>query len=191
MEIYKDLPVVLCEKPDEWAKWIEENPDANGVWLKFAKKGTGVSTIDYHQALEVALCYGWIDTMANKLDEVYYLQKFTPRRAKSVWSVRNTKLAEDLIKAGKMKPSGQAEIDRAKADGRWDAAYETSSNSEIPQDFLDRLQKNKKAYEFYQTLTKANLFAIYYRLHTAKKPETRERRIQQIIDMLETGKKFH
>jgi uncharacterized protein YdeI (YjbR/CyaY-like superfamily) len=185
------LPVLLFEERDDWAEWLYSNPEAKGVWLKFAKKATGVKSINYDQALEVALCYGWIDGQAKRFDEKYYLQRMTPRRAKSNWSARNCRLAEELIRSGKMQPGGQREVNQAKVDGRWDAAYESPAKAEIPQDFLDALAKNKTAEAFYRTLNKANSYAIYYRLHTAKKPETRSARIEKLIAMLAEGRKLH
>lgn len=185
------LPILTFEVPEQWADWLEQNQSATGVWLKFAKKGKGVVSVNHDQSLRVALCYGWIDGQAKSLDDVYYLQRFTPRRTKSSWSVRNCKIVEELIVEGKMKPAGQKGVDLAKADGRWDAAYESPSNSTIPQDFLDAVAKNKKANEFFKTLNKTNLYTIYYRLHTAKKPETRAARIEKIVAMLAEGKRFH
>lgn len=191
MSTSDDFPTLFFAKQKQWADWLEANPDSNGVWLKFAKKDKGVESINYHLALEVALCYGWIDSAPQKLDDTYYLQKFTPRRPRSAWSVRNRKKVTELIEAGRMKPAGQKEIDLAKADGRWDAAYESSSNAEIPADFLAELEKRPKAKAFFETLNKSNRYSIYYQLHTAKKPETRQRRFDKIMDMLENEQKFH
>jgi uncharacterized protein YdeI (YjbR/CyaY-like superfamily) len=185
-----ELPKLSFKTPEAWADWIQANPEAAGVWMKIAKKGTGVTTINYDQALEVALCYGWIDGQLARLDDVFYLQRFTPRRSKGMWSVRNRQLVERLIKEGRMTPAGQVHIDAAKADGRWDAAYESQKNFVIPEDFLKELAKNKSAAEFYKALNRSNLFAIYYRLHSAKKPETRAARMRKIIDTLAAGKKL-
>lgn len=186
-----ELPIKLFETPEEWAAWLAENTNADGVWIKFAKKGSGVTSINYDQALQGALCYGWIDGQLQKLDDKFYLQRFTPRRAKSPWSARNRKYAEQLIAEGKMQSAGQLQIDEAKADGRWDAAYASPSNVTIPEDFLAELAKNKKAAAFYETLNRANLYTIYYRLHTAKTPKTRAARMEKIITMLAAGQKFH
>lgn len=186
-----DLPIELFEEPEAFAAWIVANPEADGVWLKFAKKASGIKSINYDQALKIGLCYGWIDSVVNKFDDSFYIQKFTPRRAKSIWSVRNKLLVAELTKEGKMQPSGQAQIDTAKADGRWDAAYESQSNAELPADLLAEVEKRPNAKAFLATISKSNRFTIYYRLHSAKKPETRERRFKQIIEMLENGEVFH
>jgi len=176
----------------DWQKWLDRNhSQQEGVWLKFAKKNTGVKTVSYTEALEEALCFGWIDSQVQKFDEVYYLQKFSPRRAKSVWSKINRDKIERLIAEGKMRPAGLAQVEAAKADGRWDAAYDAQSTAEIPDDFKKALGKNKKAAQFYETLTKANKYAIIWRLHHSKRPETRERNIKKFIDMLESDQKFH
>jgi len=163
----------------------------NGVWLKFAKKASGISSVNYAQALDVALCYGWIDGQSRSLDDTYYLQKFTPRRPKSIWSKVNIAKVEALIAAGRMRPAGQAAIDAAKADGRWDQAYDSPSNTVAPDDLLAALDGHPKAKEFYATLNKTNTYAIIWRLQTAKKPETRANRLGKIITMLENGEKFH
>ena len=186
-----DLPILFFETPEAWAAWLEEHADIPGGWLKFYKKGSGVTSLTYQPALEVALCYGWIDGQLKKGDEAYYLQRFTPRRTRSSWSKRNCDIVEQLIRAGRMQPAGRAEVDRAKADGRWSAAYSTASEMDIPADFLEALGHNKSAAAFYTTLNRANLFSIYYRLQSAKKTETRARRMTQIIAMLAEGKKFH
>lgn len=180
------------KSPGEWEKWLSENySKQEGLWLKIAKKGTGVTTVTYLQALEVALCYGWIDGQIKSVDSIYFVQKFTPRRPKSLWSKINTKRVEQLISEGWMKAPGYEQIERAKADGRWEKAYGTSSNLAPPEDLLSALSKNKPAEEFYKTLNKTNLFAIYYRIETSKRPETREKRIREIIEMLSKGKKLY
>lgn len=180
------------KSPGEWEKWLSENySKQEGLWLKIAKKGTGVTTVTYLQALEVALCYGWIDGQIKSVDSIYFVQKFTPRRPKSLWSKINTKRVEQLISEGWMKAPGYEQIERAKADGRWEKAYGISSNLAPPEDLLSALSKNKPAEEFYKTLNKTNLFAIYYRIETSKRPETREKRIREIIEMLSKGKKLY
>jgi uncharacterized protein YdeI (YjbR/CyaY-like superfamily) len=176
----------------DWESWLEANHGQfEGIWLMIAKKGSGKTTVTYLEALHVALCYGWIDGQVKTYDQQYYIQKFTPRRAKSLWSKLNVERAERLIKEGKMKPAGLKAIEKAKADGIWDAAYDPGSKMTIPDDFMQELQKNKKASDFFKTLDKTNLFAIGFRLQTARKPETREKRMREIIEMLEKGKKFH
>ena len=159
--------------------------------MKFAKKGTGVTTVTYAEALEVALCYGWIDAQVKRLDETYYLQRFTPRRARSKWSKINRESATRLIESGMMRPPGLAEVERAKADGRWDAAYDNPASATVPEDFERALARNKKAREFFATLSSANRYAILYRIQDAKRPETRARRITQLVEMLARGEKFH
>lgn len=192
METYKDLPVLFFKGPAEWEAWLGAHfAEPSGVWLKFAKKASGIESLTYQPALQVALCYGWIDGQAQTIDETYYVQKFTPRRTKSIWSKRNIGIVEQLIKEGKMKPSGQAAIDAAKADGRWEQAYDSPSNMTIPDDFQVALDANPQAREFYETLNKTNAFAFLWRIQTAKKAETRTARIEKFIAMLERGEKIH
>jgi uncharacterized protein YdeI (YjbR/CyaY-like superfamily) len=192
MEKFRDIPVLLVESASEWQKWLDKNKALDsGVWLKIAKKNSGTTSISYEDALQVALCYGWIDGQVYKYDEKYYIQKFTPRRAKSIWSKKNVLKAEELIKAGKMQPSGLEVIKQAKANGRWDTAYPSSSDFEIPADFQAALNKNLVAKEFYETLTKTNRYGICFRIQTAVKPETRQAQITKFIDMLEKGQKLH
>lgn len=186
-----DRPVVSFTDQAEFRKWLEHNHAAiDGIWIKMAKKGTGIPSITHGQALDEALCFGWIDGQAKGVDEQYYLQGFTPRRARSPWSKRNQGKVAELAAAGLMHPAGQAEIDRAKADGRWERAYDSPSNAQIPQDFLDELAKNPAAQAFFEKLDKGNQFQVHLRLHDAAKPETRARRIAKFIDMFADGKKF-
>lgn len=176
----------------DWRDWLEQNhKQSTGVWLKFAKKGSGKTSVNYTEALEEALCFGWIDSQVQKYDAQYYLQKFTPRGPKSVWSKINVAKAEALTAAGKMQPAGLAAIELAKQDGRWDAAYDSASTSKVPQDFLAALEQNPKAKAFFETLNKTNVYAITWRIQTAKKPETRTARIEKFIDMLNKGQKLH
>lgn len=187
-----DFPVLFFESQDEWRTWLEQNHNnARGVWLRFYKKGSSITSLNYAGALDEALCYGWIDGQSKTSDEKSYLQKFTPRRAKSIWSKRNIEHIARLIKEGKMKPSGLKEAESAKADGRWDRAYDSPGNQSIPEDFLLKLSKDKKALAFFESLNKANTYAITWRLQTAKKPETREKRMKIILEMLSRGEKFH
>ena len=188
----KNLSIVFFEKPEEWESWLEKHhQDVQGVWLKIAKKDSGVQSINYDQALDLALCFGWIDGQKKSMDGTYFLQKFTKRRPKGMWSKRNIGLVDVLAKAGKMRPSGLAEVEAAKADGRWDQAYDSPSNMTIPDDFQIELDKNPKAKAFYETLNKTNTYAILWRIQTAKKPETRAARIQQLITMLNEERKIH
>jgi uncharacterized protein YdeI (YjbR/CyaY-like superfamily) len=187
-----DFPILFFESQYEWRTWLEQNHKAAmGVWLRFYKKGSGITSLNYAGALDEALCYGWIDGQSKSFDEKSYLQKFTPRRAKSIWSKRNIELIARLIKEGKMKPSGLKEAESAKTDGRWDRAYDSPGNLSIPEDFLLKLSENKKALAFFESLNKANTYAITWRLQTAKKPETREKRMKIILEMLSSGEKFH
>ena len=185
------MPILFFQTPKDWEDWLSKNEQSNGVWVKFAKKASGIQSLTYAQALEPALCYGWIDGQAKTVDETYYMQKFTPRRPKSIWSKRNIGIVERLIAEGKMRPAGQAAIDAAKADGRWDQAYDSPSNMQIPEDFQALLDAHPKAKAFYGTLNKTNTFAILWRIQTAKKPETRSARIEKLVTMLERGEKIH
>jgi uncharacterized protein YdeI (YjbR/CyaY-like superfamily) len=175
-----------------WRAWLDKNhAKADGIWIKFYKKHTGKKTVNYAQALDEALCYGWIDGQSKSIDEDTYKQKFTPRRASSIWSKRNTGHVARLIKLKKMTAAGLAQVNAAKKDGRWAAAYGAQSAMEIPDDFLQRLAKNKKAEKFFKTLNRSHLFAVSFQLHHAKKPETRERRMKQFIRMFSKGESFH
>lgn len=186
-----ELPIELFVTVNDWRTWLEQHHTmSEGIWLRFYKKGHGES-INHALALDEALCYGWIDSQAAKYDDDSYLQKFTPRRPRSIWSKRNIEITERLIKEGKMTPAGQAEIDAAKADGRWQQAYDSPANMEIPKDFLEQLQQRPKARAFFDTLNKANLYSIAWRLQTAKTEATRTRRLQAILEMLDKGEKFH
>lgn len=191
--LYKnELEILFFKEPEEWRHWLKQNHNTSkGVWLKFYKKASGVESLNYSEALDEALCFGWIDGQANKYDDASYLQKFTPRRSRSNWSKRNIEHISRLEKEGKMTPAGWKEVEAAKADGRWELAYDSPANSAIPEDFLQELSKDKNAFTFFESLTKANKFAITYRLQTAKKPETRQRRMQAILEMLAKGEKFH
>ena len=187
-----DYPVLPFTDKQAWAKWLDEEHDrAAGIWLKFAKKNSGIPSLTYEDAVEVALCYGWIDGQMKGFDAKYWLQKFTPRRAKSIWSKINTERAERLIARGEMRPAGLREVEAAKQDGRWQAAYASQKNMTVPQDFQSALNKNKKARAFFETLTGANRYAILFRIETAKKAETRARRIEKFVEMLERGEKLY
>jgi uncharacterized protein YdeI (YjbR/CyaY-like superfamily) len=175
-----------------WENWLIKNhTKSSGVWLMLAKKNAAKPTVTYAEALDVALCYGWIDGQKNPCDEEYWLQKFGPRKTNSIWSKKNIEHTERLIQQGKMQPAGLTAIETAKANGRWEQAYDAQSTMVIPEDFLKALRKNKKANAFYKTLNRSNLFAIAFRLQTAKKEETKQKRINTIIEMLEKEKKFH
>lgn len=191
-EEYKNLPILFFKTADAWRTWLSEHyADEPGVWLKFAKKASGIESLNYAAALQEALCFGWIDGQAKTIDETYYLQKFTKRRPQSMWSKRNIGYVAALIEAGKMQPAGLAAIEAAKADGRWQNAYDSASVMTMPDDFKEALEKYPKAYEFYKTLNKTNTYAILWRIQTAKRPETRALRITKFIAMLDEGKKIH
>jgi uncharacterized protein YdeI (YjbR/CyaY-like superfamily) len=178
--------------PAEFRKWLAANHRKPvGIWLRICKKDSGQPSVTYAEALDEALCFGWIDGQKQRHDDTSWIQKFTPRRCKSGWSKINTQHAERLIQAKRMKPAGHAQIEAAKADGRWKAAYDSPSKSTVPEDFLAALRKNKKAYAFFKSLNKANLYAISYRLQTAKKPETRQKRMTTILAMMAKGEAFH
>ena len=183
---------MLFESPALWEKWLADNhATSSGVRLQIAKKGSDKATVSYAEALDIALCYGWIDGQKGALDDQFWLQKFTPRRPKSVWSKINTKKATDLISQGRMQPAGLKEIEAAKRDGRWAAAYESQSTSQIPDDFKAELDKNPKAKAFFDTLNSVNRYAIYYRIQSAKKAETRRARIEKFIAMLNSHEKLY
>ena len=176
--------------PDEFRAWLLEHHDSSaGIWLKLAKKGSGLTSITYDEAVEVALTFGWIDGQARPGDDTYYLQGFTRRRPQSPWSRRNRDRVEALIAAGAMEPSGLAEVERARADGRWDRAYESPRTATPPDDLLEALAARPAARDFFETLNSTNRYAILYRIQDAKRPETRARRIATFVDMLERGEK--
>lgn len=186
------IPTIEFKTAKTFETWLEKNHNnSDGIWLKIFKKDSGKKTITYAEALDVALCYGWIDGQKKAHDEQAWLQKFCPRSAKSIWSKINTGHVERLINEGRMRPTGLAAVEKAKAEGSWDKAYDSQSKMTIPEDFLKELRKNKKAEAFFKSLNKTNLFSIVFRLQTAKKQETREKRMKAIIEMLSNGEKFH
>lgn len=187
-----ELPVIPFASEAAFEVWLADNfEDPAGLWLKIAKKASGIESITYHEALDVALCYGWIDGQRRGFDDDYFLQKFTPRRPRSKWSQVNRDKVTALIAAGRMQPSGQAAIDAAKADGRWDDAYPPQSQMEVPDDLQAWLDAHPAAREFFDSLDSRNRFAILYRLHDAKRPETRARRLEQFMSMLTEGEKLY
>jgi len=186
-----DLPILLFADPVALEEWLEANGDADGLWLKIAKKGSEVSSVDYAEALEVAICFGWIDSQKRGLDEQFFLQRFTPRRPRGRWSQINREKAEALIEAGRMRQAGLAEVEAAKADGRWEDAYAGQRNAEVPADLQEELDARPAARAFFAELDSANRYAIVYRLGEAKRPETRQRRLQKFVEMLERGEKIH
>jgi uncharacterized protein YdeI (YjbR/CyaY-like superfamily) len=185
-------PVLAFASAQELEAWLErEHAASDGIWIRFAKKGSGTASVTYPEAVELGLCFGWIDSQALSLDERFYLQKFTPRRARSKWSRVNRDKVEELARQGRMKPAGLAQVELAKQDGRWEAAYASPANAEVPEDLQEALDANPKAAEFFATLSKSNRFAILYQLQDAKKPETRTRRLEKFVAMLERGEKLY
>jgi uncharacterized protein YdeI (YjbR/CyaY-like superfamily) len=188
----EELPIHLFATPAELEAWLEENHDSSqGVWLKIAKKGADEASVTYAEALELALCFGWIDSQKRGFEDQYFLQRFTPRRPRGRWSKINREKAERLIEAGAIRPAGLAEVEAAKGDGRWEAAYEGQRSAKVPPDLQRALEANPAAAAFFESLDSANRYAITYRLEEAKKPETRERRLQKFLGMLERGEKIH
>jgi uncharacterized protein YdeI (YjbR/CyaY-like superfamily) len=186
------LPIVAFPSREAWAAWLDEHHTVSpGLWLALRKKGTSEPGLSYGDAVEVALCYGWIDGQAGKLDERFWLQRFTPRRPRSIWSRVNRDRALALIARGEMKPAGLREVERAQADGRWEAAYEPPSTMEVPDDLRQALEANPAAAAFFATLNRTNRYAILHRIHAAKKSETRARRIANFVSMLAEGKKLY
>jgi uncharacterized protein YdeI (YjbR/CyaY-like superfamily) len=178
--------------PKKFRDWLKANhAKENEVWLKLFKKGSDTPSITWEESVMEAIAWGWIDGLKKSHDEKAYFQRFTPRTKTSGWSKTNRDHAENLIKGGRMQRPGMKEVDAAKSDGRWESAYAGPSKMEIPKDFLDALAGNKKAEKFFKTLNRTNLYSIYHRLHTAKKPETRQNRMDKIIEMLARGEKFH
>jgi uncharacterized protein YdeI (YjbR/CyaY-like superfamily) len=187
-----DLPIIAFPDDAEWERWLDENhASASGVWIKTAKKKTGIPTVVHAEALETAICFGWIDGQRHPYDETYYLQRFTPRKPRSRWSQVNVKKAQALIAAKRMRPAGHAQIEAAKADGRWDAAYEPQSRASVPEDFQRALDRNPTAKEFFETLTGVNRYAFLYRIQSVKRPETRQRKIEQFVAMLAEHRTLH
>lgn len=187
-----DAPTLTFADADAFEQWLAAQPaDSAGVWLKLAKKASGVPSVDYSQALDVALCHGWIDGPKAGVDEVYWLQKFTPRRARSRWSKINRNRVAALIEQGRMRPGGLAEIERAQADGRWAAAYDSMKTAEVPDDLAQALAASPEAQRFFETVDRQNRYAVLHRIQEAKRPETRARRIAQYVAMLAEGRKIH
>jgi uncharacterized protein YdeI (YjbR/CyaY-like superfamily) len=187
-----ELPIILFDDQAAWAEWLDEHhKDSPGVWLRLAKKGAPYTSVSYAEALDDALCYGWIDSQKKTFDQHSFLQKFGPRGARSIWSKVNREKIHALTEAGRMKPAGIQAVESAKADGRWDAAYDPASTATVPDDLQAALDANPKAKEFFATLNGANRYAILFRVQTAKKPETRAKRIATLVEMLERNEKIH
>lgn len=187
-----ELPIHYFERQLDWTAWLNENHTSSpGVWLQLAKKGADAPSVSYDEAIEMALCFGWIDGQKRTYSDQFWLQKFTRRSEKSVWSKINRDKALALIEVMKMKPAGLKEIERAKLDGRWDAAYDSSSKATVPSDFQSALDGNARAKAFFGTLDSRNRYAVLFRIQTAKHAETRAKRISQFVLMLERHEKVH
>jgi uncharacterized protein YdeI (YjbR/CyaY-like superfamily) len=187
-----DSPILPFKTPKAFEAWLAKQPaDSPGVWLKIAKKDSGFPTVTYAEALEVALCHGWIDGQKGAFDKDWFVQRFSPRTARSKWSKINCDKVDGLIAAGRMKPAGLRQVEAAKADGRWDAAYAGAKTIGVPDDLTAALDKDKKAAAFFATLKGANRYAILYRIHEAKKPETRAARIAKFVAMCARGETVH
>ncbi len=187
-----EFPVRSFASSASWERWLADNHSKkDGIWLRLYRKGSGRDAISREEALDVALCYGWIDGKAKSCDQDSWIQKYTPRHRKSLWSKRNRERVARLIEEKRMKPAGLQAVAAAKADGRWDKAYDSPSSMKVPEDFLRALSGNARAEAFFNTLNKANTYAIAWRLQTAKKPETREKRMKALLKMMAEGKKLH
>jgi uncharacterized protein YdeI (YjbR/CyaY-like superfamily) len=188
----RDLPVIAFKSQQAWDAWLtSQDARSKGLWLKLAKKSSGIASVSRPQAVDTALCHGWIDGQLDSFDDNYWLIRFTPRQSTSKWSGKNRIRALELVELGRMRPAGLNEIERAKEDGRWNAAYAPQSTAQVPDDLLAVLAKNKKAKGFFETLDSANRYAILHRIHVAKKPETRAARIEKYVAMLIEGKTIH
>ena len=192
MEEHRGLPVIPFADAADWERWLDEHhEDAPGLWLKLAKKDSQVASVTYAQAVELALCFGWIDGQKGAYDESWWLQRFTPRGSRSRWSRINREKAEELERDGRLRPAGLREVQRARADGRWEAAYESQSRATVPEDLQRELDRDPAARAFFESLESHNRYAILYRVHEAKRPETRARRIARFMEMLRAGEKPH
>ena len=192
MDPKPDDPLELFAGPADFERWLRKHhAKASCIWVKYAKKKSGIPSIDWNQAVDVALCYGWIDGQAKSFDETYSLQRFTPRGKRSRWSKLNRERVARLTKAGRMQAAGLAEVERAKADGRWDAAYDSPATAKVPDDLAMALATSVKAKAFFDSLDASNRYAILHRLQEAKRPETRARRLATFVEMLKKGEKLH
>ena len=190
MDTLFDIPIMSFKDSEAWESWLKSNyTDQTGIWLKMARKGSGVESVSLLDALDTCLCYGWIDGQRRSYDELYYLQKYTPRRKRSLWSKVNIAKVEALIADGRMRAPGLKEIEEAKADGRWDAAYESQKNATVPPDLAEALANNEKAKIFFESLTRAQQYTFLWRLMTAKTLKTRKARLDKIIADLASEKK--
>jgi uncharacterized protein YdeI (YjbR/CyaY-like superfamily) len=187
-----EQPILFFATAADLDAWLDENgEDSDGIWLKFAKKGSGIQSVVYPQALDIVLCHGWIDGQTKRIDDDHYLQRFTPRRQRSKWSKRNRTKVEELIAEGRMRPGGLREVERAQEDGRWDEAYDSPSTATVPDDFQDALEAKPEALEFFESLSSTKRYSFLYRVNDAKRPETRAKRIAEYVDLLAQRKTLH
>ena len=192
MKAAAEIPILAFASAKAWRQWLaKHHTTSDGIWLRLFKKVSATPSVSYAEALDAALCYGWIDGQIKRHDAQSWLRKFTPRRARSIWSKKNLAHVARLTKAGQMRAAGLKAVEAAKADGRLSVAYDAPGTSAVPKDFLAALAGNAKAKAFFATLNRANVYAITFRLQTAKKPETREKRMRAILDMLGRGETFH
>jgi uncharacterized protein YdeI (YjbR/CyaY-like superfamily) len=188
----ENLPIIHFESQEDWEAWLEENCETSGgIWIKLAKRDSEIESVSRQEALDIAICYGWIDGQAASFDDNFWMQRYTQRRPKSKWSKINCQKATELMALGKMKARGLEEVESAKRDGRWDKAYDSQRTMTVPDDLQKKLDENPRASEFFANLDSKNRYAILYRIHDAKKPETRARRIEKFVAMLNEGKKIH
>lgn len=188
-----DLAIEHFADAAAWERWLEQHPQSPGLWLKIAKKDAGIPSVTYGEALDVALCHGWIDGQKKGLDAAFFLQRFTPRRARSTWSKINVAKIDLLVAAGRMRPAGLREVETARADGRWNAAYDGAKSMEVPPELAKALALagNRKAKAFFDALDKTNRYAVCWRVQTAVKPETKQARVEKLVAMLARGEKIH
>jgi len=187
-----DLPVIAFKSQQDWDAWLtSQRTRSKGLWLKLAKKASGVASVSKQEAIDAALCHGWIDGQLDSFDEKYWLIRFTPRQSASKWSEKNRARALQLVEMGRVQPAGLKEIERARTDGRWNGAYASQSTAQVPDDLRVALEKNGKAKRFFDTLDSRNRYAILYRIHNVKKAETRIARIAQFVTMLFEGKTLY
>lgn len=188
-----DLPTEHFADAAAWERWLERHTGSAGIWMKIAKKDSGIPSVTYAEALDVALCHGWIDGQKKGFDARFFLQRFTPRRARSTWSKINVAKIEALTAAGRMRPAGQREVDAARADGRWDAAYDGAKSMDVPPELAKALSlaRHRKAKAFFDTLDKTNRYAVCWRVQTAVKAETKQARVEKLVAMLARGEKLH
>lgn len=186
-----DLPIEHFVDAAAWERWLERHATSGGVWLRIAKKDSGIASVSYAEALDVALCHGWIDGQKKGFDAQCFLQRFTPRRSRSTWSKINVAKIEVLVAAGRMRPAGMREVEAAKADGRWDAAYDGARSMDVPAELAQALAKNRKAKAFFEALDRTNRYAVCWRVQTAAKLETKRARVEKLVAMLARGEKIH